>query len=161
MNKTIALIAFLMMVPCFAFSQEVKVIKYNDLKKIENKLNDTTYVINFWATWCRPCVQELPYFDALTTKMEGQKIKVILVSLDFKRELDSKLVPFVKKNKLVSEVLLLDEPDYNEWIPKIDASWSGAIPATLIINNKNVVIKFFEQEFTEAEINKTVESLIY
>ena len=144
-----------------AVAQDVQVIKYSDLKAMENRLDDTTYVINFWATWCQPCVRELPYFNTLSETVRDQKVKVILVSLDFVSQLNSRLIPFVQKNKITAGVFLLDEPDYNSWIPKIDKSWSGAIPATLIVNNKNGVRKFYEQEFSEEELNKTVKSLIY
>jgi thiol-disulfide isomerase/thioredoxin len=160
LRRLIIFLPFLLVSLIPAYSQ-VKVIRYSDLKKIQNRQDDTTYVINFWATWCKPCVEELPYIDALTSNYSDQKVKVFLVCMDFKRELETKLLPFVKKNNIVSEVLLLDEPDYNSWIPLVDKSWSGAIPATLIFNNSNGVRKFFEQEFTEDEIKKTVKSFIY
>jgi len=160
MRKNFLTLLFLF-AACLVSGQDVSVIKYNDFKKLEKRQNDTTYVINFWATWCRPCVQELPYFDGLTKKFEGQKVKVMLVSLDFIRQLNSRLLPFVKDNKLVSDVYLLDEPDYNSWIGLVDQSWSGAIPATLIINNANGVRKFYEKEFTQEELEKTVQSFIY
>jgi thiol-disulfide isomerase/thioredoxin len=44
---------------------------------------DTIYVVNFWATWCKPCVEELPIFDSLNLEVKGQAIKVLLVNLDF------------------------------------------------------------------------------
>lgn len=144
-----------------SFAQEVRVIRYDDLKKMQSIQNDTTYIFNFWATWCKPCVKELPYFDALSKNFEGQKVKVILVSLDFKSQLESRLKPFVKENKINSTVLLLNEPDYNSWIDQIDKTWQGSIPATLIINTHNGIRKFFEQEFTEAELHRTLKKLIY
>lgn len=143
------------------FAQEIPVIKYRDLKVMETKRNDTTYVFNFWATWCSPCVKELPHFETALKNFKDEKVKIILVSLDFVRQLNSRLVPFVKDHDLKSTVVMLDEPDYNSWIGKIDSSWSGSIPATLIINNKNGVRKFYEKEFTEEELNKTIQSFIY
>jgi len=95
--------------------------------------NDTTYVINFWATWCAPCVKELPYFEKLNQKYTDKKVKVILVSQDFSKQLEKKLKPFLEKNKLQSEVLVLIDPDANSWIDKVNPAWSGAIPATVII----------------------------
>lgn len=110
---------------------------YDEFVKLEplfNQKSDTTYVINFWATWCKPCVEELPYFEKLNTALQGQKVKVILVSLDFPRQLDSKLVPYVNENELKSEVIALTDGDFNKWIDKVSPQWTGAIPVTVIYN---------------------------
>lgn len=114
----------------FAKAQKVSgIYKIGDLlKRIEPA--DTTYVVNFWATWCKPCVQELPAFDSLA--MENKKVKVLLVCLDFKEELDKKVNPFLKKKKIGAECVLLDEINGNDYIDKISPQWSGAIPATLV-----------------------------
>ena len=94
--------------------------------------NDTTYVINFWATWCKPCVEELPYFEELTAAYEGQKVRVILISLDFPRQFESKLAPFVREREMQSEVIALADGRYNDWIDKVSTEWTGAIPATYV-----------------------------
>jgi|SRR5688572_30406295 len=141
-------------------AQNARIIKMNELEKLLNNTSDSTYVINFWATWCKPCIKELPHFDKLTTSFPGAKLKVVLVSLDFKRQFESVLIPYINKNNIQSEVLLIDEPDYNLWIDKVDKSWSGAIPATIIINSKTGVRKFYEREFTLEEINSTVKPLL-
>ncbi len=104
------------------------------LAPIFEKQNDTTYVINFWATWCKPCVEELPYFEQLHERFAGEKLRVILISLDFERDLDTKLKQFVEQNQLKSDVMVLLDGSYNEWIDKVDASWGGAIPVTVIYN---------------------------
>jgi hypothetical protein len=82
------------------------------------------------------------------------------VSLDFKRELNSRLVTFVNENKITANVVLLDEPDYNSWMDKVDTTWGGGIPCTLIIypNNRKY---FYEREFSSyAELEKIVKPLI-
>ncbi len=94
--------------------------------------NDTTYVINFWATWCKPCVEELPYFEQLHEQFRDQKVKVVLVSLDFKKDLEKKLLPFIKARQLKPTVLALTDSGYNSWIDKVNPAWGGAIPVTLI-----------------------------
>jgi thiol-disulfide isomerase/thioredoxin len=93
---------------------------------------DTLYVVNFWATWCKPCVKELPSFDSLQHSNEGKAIRVLLVSLDFAEDLHKRLVPFLRDRAVKSECLLLDEPDGNTFINAIHPGWSGAIPATLV-----------------------------
>lgn len=142
----------------FVFAQsnptKVEVIKFDWYESMRSKNNDTTYIINFWATWCVPCVAELPQFEQITEKYQTQKVKVYLVSLDFRKNIDSHLRPFVNKKNLQSAVLLLDEPDANTWIDKVDPSWSGALPATIIFNNKKNMIQFLEKElnFTELDL---------
>lgn len=114
--------------------------------------NDTTYVINFWATWCKPCVAELPYFEELHQKYKNQKVKVILVSLDFKKSLDKHLYPFLKKNQLQSEVVLLADSKTNNWIDKVEPTWDGAIPVSIIYKGKNrKFIGSDVENFTELE----------
>ena len=111
--------------------------------------NDTTYVVNFWATWCKPCVAEMPYFEQLHDNYKDQKVKVLLVSLDFSTQIEKKLIPFIEKRQLKPEVIVLDDPDANGWIDKVDPKWSGAIPATIIF--KGDKRGFFEQSFESYE----------
>lgn len=124
----------------------VKAYEWEGLSYFLNQKNDTTYVVNFWATWCVPCVQELPNFEQLNEKYKNQKVKVILVSLDMPKMAESRLLPFIEKKKLKSKVILMRDPDQNTWLPKVDADWSGAIPATVIYNKDKR--KFYEQPFT-------------
>ena len=111
--------------------------------------NDTTYVINFWATWCAPCVKELPYFEKLHQAMAAQKIKVILVSLDFRKDLETKLKPFLAQRQISASVAALLDSRQAQWIDKIDPSWSGAVPATLVY--RGIQRQFKEGEFENFE----------
>ncbi len=118
--------------------------------------SDSVFIINFWATWCGPCVAELPYFEKLTADLKGQKAKVVLVSLDFKSHIQTKLLPFLKKRRLQSEVVVLVEKNPNDWIPKVHEEWSGSIPATLIFDkNKR---QFYEQSFEKYKDLKEIVS---
>ena len=131
-----------------ANTPKVDVVKFDWYEKLIRSNNDTTYIVNFWATWCMPCVAELPYFEQLLQRYQSQKVKVYLVSLDFIKQKDQKLIPFLTKQKIKSEVVLLDEPDYNAWIDKVNPAWSGALPATVIFNTKRKQKTFFENETT-------------
>lgn len=122
------------------------------------KNNDTTYIVNFWATWCKPCVKEMPYFEKIGSEYADDKVKVVFVSLDFPDRLEPLVIPFIEKNKIASEVVLLDDADANSWIPKVSEKWQGAIPATLMFNNKKRA--FYERSFTFEELKKEVQSIL-
>ncbi|QNM86931.1 redoxin family protein [Polaribacter pectinis] len=118
---------------------------YNELKPLLEKKDSKTYVINFWATWCGPCVKELPYFEKINEEYKNKNVEVILVSLDFPKHVEKKLIPYINTKKLQSKVVLLDDANEDFWIKDIDSTWSGAIPATIIYNkNKR---KFYKKSF--------------
>ncbi len=137
---------------------EVKSFDYEGLEAYMKAERDTTYVYNFWATWCAPCVKELPAFLELQEKYIDKPFKLVLVSLDFPKSVEKNLLPFLEKKKMIVEVILLNDSDANSWIEKIDKNWSGAIPATLII--KNDERKFFEQSFDFETLEKEVKPFI-
>ena len=143
-----------------ASAQKVEIIKLPELQQIMQSDNDTTYVINFWATWCVPCVKEFPAFQTLASEHKQDKLRVVMVSLDFKKSYDQTLVPFVKGHPIDGSILLLDEPDYNSWIDKVNKDWQGEIPVTLIINNSKKIKEFFNHDFTKESLlesyNKTI-----
>lgn len=134
----------------------LRVFDFEGLKPFLNRRDDTVYVVNFWATWCAPCVKELPAFEKLRENYKSEKVEVLLVSLDFPRQYETKLKPFIKEQQLQSEILVLNDVDANSWIPQISPNWSGAIPATLIYNKDKRM--FYEQTFTynelQTELNK-------
>jgi len=135
-------------------AQTVEVIKFHQLDKIIKKDNGKIKIINFWATWCRPCVAEIPQFESLFEKYGTDELEMILVSFDFLEELESRVIPFVKKKNLHPKIVLLDETDYNLFIDKIDKKWSGAIPATLMIDFRKHKKAFFEKEFKKGELEE-------
>jgi thiol-disulfide isomerase/thioredoxin len=140
----------------FAISDSliIQIVNYDQLKPLLHNDNDTTYVVNFWATWCAPCVKELPYFVALDSIYGKGPFKLILVSLDFKKDYISKLQPFVTNRELEPFVLVLEDNRTNYWIDDIDPSWSGAIPATLVYRGTKRT--FFERTFHDVDELKSI-----
>ena len=124
--------------------------KFSDIEPMFHLDNDTTYIINFWATWCKPCLEELPYLEEINEKYSDEKIKVILCSLDFPKQIESKLLPFVEKKKLNSMVVVLLDGNFNDWIDKVSSEWSGAIPVTYIYNGN-------KKHFVDAPFHNTQE----
>lgn len=134
--------------------KDVPIMNFSEIKPLLERNDDTTYVINFWATWCSPCVKEIPYFEEINRKFSGQKLKVILISLDFPSQYDTRLIPFITEYQIQSKVILLDDPRANNWIPLVDEKWTGAIPATLIYNNKGR--EFHQKVFTYEELENII-----
>jgi thiol-disulfide isomerase/thioredoxin len=125
------------------------------MDRIENE--DTAYVLNFWATWCAPCVKELPDFEKINEEYKKRGVKVLLVSLDFKTDVDNgRLTKKIQELQLKSEVIWLNETNANHFVPKINESWGGAIPYTMIAFEKYT--RYIEgstsYEFLKEEINE-------
>lgn len=137
---------------------ELEVFDFNGLEKLLNKKDGKIYVINFWATWCAPCVKELPHFEKINSQYLDGNVEVVLVSLDFPHMYESKLKPFIKEKNLKSKVVALDDADMNKWIPKVDETWSGSIPATIIYKNNER--KFFEKSFTFEELETEIKQFL-
>ncbi|MCU0378653.1 MAG: TlpA family protein disulfide reductase [Bacteroidales bacterium] len=138
-------------------AQEVDRIGIPELEKILAASDDRLYVINFWATWCAPCVKELPHFEKISKEYKSDKVKFVLISLDFPSQVDKQLIPFLKKNKITLPVSVMTDLDYNEWIEKVDTSWQGNIPATLIFNKAAGRRLFIPDEVDEADLRKAIE----
>lgn len=132
------------------YSQNVKLLNIDQLNERIKQGKDSTYIVNFWATWCAPCIKELPHFEKLSAEYKKEQLVVLLVSVDFKSKLNSNVIPFVKRKNLKSQVFLLNESNPQEYIDRIDKSWSGSIPATLFI--KGDQRKFVESEFTYEQL---------
>ena len=145
---------------CFlsaATAQKAIVVKFDALQKILETKSDQIQVINFWATWCAPCVKELPLLEKLNAQ-KNLNTKITLINLDYADKLD-KVNEFMARKNIQSDVLLLDDIDYNSWIDKVDKSWGGAIPATLIINPRTGKRKFVEKELKEGELENLIAEL--
>lgn len=136
----------------------LEVQDFEGLKPYLKTDTDKIYVVNFWATWCAPCIKELPYLESINENYHDRGVEVLLVSLDFPKKYDSHLKPFIKKHELKSKVIALDDMDSNTWVPAISPDWSGAIPATLIFSKDKR--QFYEQTFTYEELERELKHFL-
>ena len=154
------LLFFVLSLSCSDKSDKnIQVVDFDEFYSKIDLSSDDTYVINFWATWCSPCVKELPYFESVNKEYADKNVKVILVSLDFPSQIESRLKPYIRKNNIKSNVILLDDSKMNKWVPRVSEKWDGGIPATLIVNssNYNFYPNPFEKEELVAEIIKVID----
>jgi thiol-disulfide isomerase/thioredoxin len=153
-NNLFLLLAFALLLSLVSQAQ----VKLTTINSLENRIKqgkDTTYIINFWATWCKPCVNELPEFEKFKTANAGKPIKVILISTDLKSKMESGVKPFATSHHLTGEIYLLNEAQA-AYYEKIDADWFGALPATLIVYAKTGRKKFHEGAYSYSELTKAV-----
>lgn len=134
--------------------RNIPILNFNGFEHYLNNNNDSIYLINFWASWCVPCREELPAIEKIGESYKEKKIKILLVSLDFPSQVESRLIPFLNSNKIKSQVILLDDPDQNTWINKVDPEWSGEIPYT-IIYGKDFRLKY-AKTFTFNELDSII-----
>lgn len=139
-------------------SSEIKVYSFDEFSHWLEKETDSLYIVNFWATWCAPCVKEIPDFEKIYETYKDQKVKLLFVSLDFPNQLESRVIPFIERMGMKAQVVLLDDVRANRWIPLVDESWSGAIPATLIYNRE--FREFYAREFNFDELEEIIKPLL-
>jgi len=137
---------------------DIQVYDFDGFEPLLYKNDDKTYIVNFWATWCKPCIKELPYFEEIAAKYKNQNVEVLLVSLDFSEKLETHVIPFIEKHNIKSKVVLLDDVNSNRWIPKVSEMWSGAIPATVIYNNNKR--EFYEGTFTYEQLETELKTFL-
>lgn len=155
--KNILIVASFLFVAFFSNAQ-VPLVKLPELQKLMDAPTEEVKVINFWATWCAPCIKELPFFEKVNQERKDAKVTLVSMDIDLDPNPD-KVNRFVARKKLQSQVLILNERNPNDWIDKIEKEWSGALPATLIINTKNGKRKFVEKELHEGDLEKLIDEI--
>jgi thiol-disulfide isomerase/thioredoxin len=130
-----------------------------DLQEYISK-SEKPLVINFWATFCKPCIEEIPYFQNTIKEKYNGLVDLVLVSLDMPDYFPLKITSFVTKRSFSFPIVWLNETDADYFCPKIDQQWSGAIPATLMVNNKNSYRKFYNRQLTPLQFEKELKSLL-
>lgn len=142
-----------------AFAQEVKRVQASGLEKLLHH-PDTALVVNLWATWCGPCIREIPHFEKQARLLKDQQIKFIFLSLDMEEAYPEKIRQFIRRYKVRSSVYWLNEPNANKYASIIDPRWEGSIPATIFIHPGKGYRKFVEGEISEAELKKEVNGML-
>ena len=141
-----------------ANGQNIKYIEIPELETILNNPENKLFVVNFWATWCAPCVKEFPLFEKVSKDYSTSKVEFVMISLDFPSQVEKQLLPFLKKNKVSLKVVLMNDVDYNSWIDKVDKSWQGGIPATLVFNNFKKSRQFHTGEVNEEDLREMIKT---
>jgi len=147
------------LIASFGFSQTIRKVKVTEVEDyIKN--SDHPIVLNCWATWCAPCVEEIPYFMETVKKYSDQKVELLLVSLDFAKSYPTKIQELIKKKNFEATFFWLNETNADYFCPKIDPKWDGTLPSTLFVNAKTGYRKFFGRPMTDRQIALEVSKLV-
>jgi len=157
MSTRVKLISLLFLVSFYVGAQSVRHVYKIDqlLSRIDHP--DTTYILNFWAIWCKPCIQELPAFDSLNTTLKSRPVKMLLVNIDFVEDKE-KVNAFLEKKKIMADCVLLDEINGNSYIDRISKDWNGSIPATFFKNKNSTLL--IEKKMHKEEIQRHLYSVL-
>lgn len=159
MRYLLTLVA-LVLVMNTARAQEIKTVSVNWIDSVRNTPDDTLYIVNFWATWCKPCVEELPYFEQLAKAYAGKKVKIYLVTTDMRKDIQTRVLAFIKAKGLTQQVVFINEINADKWINKVSENWSGAIPATWMVKHDIGFEHFKEGELTYEELELLVKQVV-
>jgi thiol-disulfide isomerase/thioredoxin len=142
-------------------AQEIKTVTPQWIDEINASKSDTLYIVNFWATWCKPCVEELPYFEQLADSCANKKVKIFLVTTDMRKDIATRVTDFIKAKKLTQQVIFINEVNGDKWINKVSEDWSGAIPATLMLKGDMGYKYFKEGELSFDELQLLVSQVTH
>lgn len=156
-------VSLVLLCSLFASGQQIRSVKATELEKFIADAKGPV-IINMWATWCKPCIEELPYFLEEVNKhnksIPKDSITLLLVSLDFKESYPEGIKKFAEKRKVNASIVWLDETNADYFCPKVDKQWSGAIPATLFVNNDKGYRKFIEEQLSHKQLKEEIMAIL-
>jgi thiol-disulfide isomerase/thioredoxin len=154
-RKTTITLALLFSISIVGFTQTT--LQYSSFTDLQNNIlkdRDHIIVLNFWATWCKPCVAELPDFEQINAEYNSKNVQVILANLDFHSKTEAIVPDFIIQKNLQSKIVHITDQDPNDWVGKVDDGWTGSIPVT-VIYYKGEKKWFFEGQ-TDHETLKSI-----
>jgi thiol-disulfide isomerase/thioredoxin len=157
--KKILLSLCVLLIAGASYSQQIKKVKINDVVHMMDTAT-CPIVVNFWASWCKPCIHEIPWFEKNIDALKDKGVKLLLVSLDLPQDYPKYLTAFTRKEGYRSEIVWLDESNADLFCKKIDPSWDGNIPVTMMINNKKKYRQFFGQQLPEQRLKLELQKLL-
>lgn len=158
--RNILITALVLVLGANCTAQQVNRISINELQAYIQK-SEKPLVVNFWATFCKPCVEEIPYFQHTIRNQYKDEVELLLVSLDLPADYPQKISSFAAQKNISAPIAWLNETDADYFCPKIDQKWSGAIPCTLMVNNKKRYRKFYDDQLSTVQLEKELKALVH
>ncbi|PWT74036.1 MAG: thioredoxin [Bacteroidetes bacterium] len=158
-TKVFSFTALLSLLVLSLQAQEITKMNIKDLESYIQK-SEHPLVVNFWATFCVPCVKEIPTFEKIISTYKDKQVELILVSLDLPDSYPAKIENFARDRQFSSSIIWLNETNADYFCPRIDKKWSGGIPSSLFINNRNHFKKFFESELNANQFEENIKKMV-
>jgi thiol-disulfide isomerase/thioredoxin len=138
----------------------IPLLKPADFQKLRTESQGKVLLINFWATWCAPCVAEFPEFVMIDKNYRSKGVRMVSISTDEKSDIEGAVIPFLKKQKAEFESFVSDADDPQELIDVVDKNWSGALPATFVFDKQGKLIFTKYGIIDREELLKTLENAL-
>lgn len=159
MRQLILFFISIVLISTISYGQQIKKVKMEDVIHLMDT-SSVPLVVNFWASWCQPCIHEIPWFERNVAALKDKGVRLVLVSLDFAEDYPTRIAAFAKAQKYQSTIVWLNETNANEFCPKIDKSWEGVIPVSVMVNNKKHYRKFYGEQIPEPKLKLALQELI-
>lgn len=135
------------------------VVTPTQLRQLLQRQGDTLVVVNLWATWCTPCLAELPLFDSLARRYVHLPVRVWLVNVD-SRARRQQVLRFLARRRFQAHSLLLSYGRGDRWMDTVHPEWSGTLPATLFWRVTDSLSSLVEGEWTAAALEEHVQQYL-
>jgi thiol-disulfide isomerase/thioredoxin len=141
-------------------SDTPRLVDASDVKEIVASHEGEVVLLNFWATWCPPCVREFPELVEVEKEYRGRGVAVISVSIDFPEKLEKELLPFLEEHQPDFEVYLKKDGDVTVFTRTIDPEWKGTLPATFFYDRQGRSSVKRYSEMTRPEMERILNALL-
>ncbi len=128
-------------------------------REILAKNRGNVLLVDFWATWCAPCREEIPHLVALEKKLRGRGLRLITVSADEPEDRDAAL-EFLQAHGVPDPAYLKNVEDDDAFINAIDKDWSGALPALFLYDRKGKLVRKFIGETKVDVLERAVREVL-
>lgn len=158
-GMTMAIMTIMTIMTSTMSNHDIPQVSFREIEDRVRRGFDTVYVLHFWATWCRTCDQDLPAFQQIQKTAFSRPVRVLLISLDRPADQQTIVEPWLRRKGYRLPCVLLNTYADASWTARVDSSWTGSIPATLITDASGTRRMFFDRPCSYAELRSSISSL--